>query len=75
MCKKNIMLGLLLIVVTIVAIVLTGCAYLVEAAARDGMDHGKHASIENKHFRQHFKDAILEDLGGMQSTIDRTKRK
>ena len=52
----------------------SGCSALTKAIAREFMDHGKHATIENKSFSRHFKDAVLEEVSGIQPTVDRTKK-
>ena len=52
----------------------SGCSALTKAIAREFMDDGKHATIENKSFARHFKDAFLEEASGIQPTIDKTKK-
>ena len=39
----------------------TGCAALIDAAFREGQDHGDRARYENKDYHEHFFDALLED--------------
>ncbi|MBN2591575.1 MAG: hypothetical protein JXA96_17040 [Sedimentisphaerales bacterium] len=50
-----------------------GCSSFVKAIAREGMDDGKHAKIKNQSFSRHFKDAVLEDMSGIQPVIDKSK--
>ena len=50
----------------------SGCSALVKALAREAMDDGKHAKIKNQSFAGHFKDAMLEDLSGIQPVIDKS---
>lgn len=52
----------------------SGCSALVKALAREAIDDGKHAKIKNQSFAQHFKDAMLEDLSGIQPVIDESKK-
>lgn len=50
----------------------SGCSACVKALAREMMDDGKHATIKNKSFAGHFKDAVLEDLSGIQPVVDKS---
>jgi hypothetical protein len=51
----------------------SGCSACVKALARELMDDGKYATIKNKSFASHFKDAVLEDLSGIQPVVDKSK--
>jgi len=71
---KSILTVFLCLFVCFIIVLSSGCSSFVKAIGREFMDDGKHAKIENQSFSSHFKDAFLEDLSGIQATVDKTKR-
>ena len=51
----------LTLALTCLAAPTSGCAALVDAAFREGNDHGDHATYENKDYHEHFFDSLMEE--------------
>ncbi|MBN1972030.1 MAG: hypothetical protein JW787_00205 [Sedimentisphaerales bacterium] len=67
----NILLYLFVLVIISLS---SGCSACFKALAREMIDDGKHAKIKSQSFAEHFKDAMLEDLSGIQPVINKSKR-
>ena len=71
--RKSVMTVILYLCIFAAIAFSSGCSACVKALARELMDDGKHATIKNKSFASHFKDAVLEDLSGIQPVVDKSK--
>ena len=76
--SKTVVAWILSLVFLLLLILSSGCSILVkglvQATARECMDHGDNATIEGKSFSRHFQDSVLEDLSGIQPVVDKSKK-
>lgn len=73
--KSGAIVTIMLFMSIFMAIVFSsGCSACFKALARECIDDGKHAKIENQSFGGHFKDAVFEDMAGVQPVIVKNKK-